>query len=137
MKRTSKIVKFFKSIAGFFDRIFITPLTKFFISILKFFGANGNGIEKILDAIRPFGIEFSEGAISETEYKGEYGPYIQTQREDIYKAYAKKLIEEDKAYASFLSKEVISSPMNSTPSFMSFSKKITAKSGPGIFTWPG
>ena len=64
-----------------------------------------NGIEKILDAIRPFGINFSEGAISETEYKGEYGPYIQTQREDIYKAYAKKLIEEEKAYASFLSKE--------------------------------
>ena len=64
-----------------------------------------NGIEKILDAIRPFGINFTEGAISETEYKGEYGPYIQTQREDIYKAYAKKLIEEEKAYASFLSKE--------------------------------
>ena len=63
------------------------------------------GIEKILDAIRPFGINFTEGAISETEYKGEYGPYIQTQREDIYKAYAKKLIEEEKAYASFLSKE--------------------------------
>ena len=64
-----------------------------------------NGIEKILDAIRPFGINFTEGAISETEYKGNYGPYIQTQREDIYKAYAKKLIEEEKAYASFLSKE--------------------------------
>ena len=64
-----------------------------------------NGIEKILEAISPFGINFTEGAISETEYKGEYGPYIQTQREDIYKAYAKKLIEEDKAYASFLSKE--------------------------------
>ena len=64
-----------------------------------------NGIEKILEAIKPFGINFTEGAISETEYKGEYGPYIQTQREDIYKAYAKKLIEEEKAYASFLSKE--------------------------------
>ena len=64
-----------------------------------------NGIDKILDAIRPFGIEFNEGVMSETEYKGEYGPYIQTQREDIYKAYAKKLIEEEKAYASFLSKE--------------------------------
>ena len=64
-----------------------------------------NGIEKILDAIKPFGINFTEGAISETEYNGNYGPYIQTQREDIYKAYAKKLIEEEKAYASFLSKE--------------------------------
>ncbi len=64
-----------------------------------------NGIQKILDAIRPFGIEFTEGVISETEEKGIYGPYIQSHRKDIYQAYAKKLIEEEKAYASFLSKE--------------------------------
>ena len=64
-----------------------------------------NGIQKILDAIYPFGIEFDEGVISQTEEKGKYGPYIQSQRQDIYKAYAKKLIEEDKAYASFLTKE--------------------------------
>ena len=64
-----------------------------------------NGIQKILDAIRPFGIDFTEGVISETEEKGIYGPYIQSHRKDIYQAYAKKLIEEEKAYASFLSKE--------------------------------
>ena len=64
-----------------------------------------NGIEKILEALKPFDIEFSEGAVSETEEKGIYGPYIQSKREDIYKAYAKKLIEEDKAYPSFASKE--------------------------------
>ena len=62
-------------------------------------------INKILDAIKPFGIEFTEGVISETEEKGKYGPYIQSKRQDIYKAYAKKLIEEGKAYASFLTKE--------------------------------
>ena len=64
-----------------------------------------NGIQKILDALRPFNIAFDEGAISQTEEKGNYGPYIQSKRKDIYKAYAKKLIEEDKAYASFASKE--------------------------------
>ena len=64
-----------------------------------------NGIEKILEALRPFDINFDEGAISQTEEKGEYGPYIQSQRKDIYQAYAKKLIEEDKAYASFATKE--------------------------------
>ena len=64
-----------------------------------------NGIEKILEALKPFDIEFSEGAISETEEKGIYGPYIQSKRKDIYKAYAKKLIEEDLAYPSFASKE--------------------------------
>ena len=64
-----------------------------------------NGITKILEALKPFGIEFSEGVISETEESGNYGPYIQSKRKDIYQAYAKKLIEEEKAYASFLSKE--------------------------------
>ena len=48
MKKTSKIGRLIKAIIRFFDRIFITPLTKFFMGILKFFGANGNGIEKIL-----------------------------------------------------------------------------------------
>ena len=64
-----------------------------------------NGIQNILDALKPFDIEFTEGFISETEEKGQYGPYKQSDRMDIYKAYAKRLIEEDKAYASFLSKE--------------------------------
>ena len=64
-----------------------------------------NGIEKILEALRPFDIEFSEGAISQEDEKGIYGPYIQSKRKDIYKAYAKKLIEEDLAYPSFASKE--------------------------------
>jgi len=64
-----------------------------------------NGIEKILDSLRPFNIAYDEGPISETEEQGGYGPYIQSKRKDIYQAYAKKLIEEDKAYASFASKE--------------------------------
>lgn len=64
-----------------------------------------NGIESIINSLNDFKITFDEGPISETEEKGNYGPYIQSKRGDIYKAYAKKLIEEDKAYASFLSKE--------------------------------
>ena len=64
-----------------------------------------NGIQQILDSLRPFNIAYDEGPISETEEQGSYGPYIQTKRKDIYQAFAKKLIEEDKAYASFASKE--------------------------------
>ena len=60
---------------------------------------------KLLDSLKSFGVTFDEGQVSENEEIGNYGPYIQTKRADIYKAYAKKLIEEDKAYASFLSKE--------------------------------
>ena len=66
-----------------------------------------DGVKKILEAVAPFDMKFDEGAISDTEEVGEYGPYFQTKRGDIYKAYAKKLIEEDKAYASFASKEVL------------------------------
>ena len=39
--------------------------------------------------------------ISETESKGEYGPYRQSLRKDIYQAYAKYMIELGKAYPCF------------------------------------
>lgn len=64
-----------------------------------------NGIELIVKDLKDFGITFDEGAVSENEEVGKYGPYTQTKRKDIYQAYAKKLIEEDKAYPSFASKE--------------------------------
>ena len=64
-----------------------------------------NGVSSIINSLDDFGVKFDEGQISDTEYKGNYGPYIQSERRDIYQAYAKKLIEEEKAYASFLSKE--------------------------------
>lgn len=40
--------KIFSPIFRFFDRWIITPITKFFMRIYKFFSTNGNGIEKIL-----------------------------------------------------------------------------------------
>lgn len=39
--------------------------------------------------------------IDENTSKGEYGPYKQSQRKEIYQAFAKKLIEEKKAYPCF------------------------------------
>lgn len=36
--------------------------------------------------------------INETEEKGNYGPYKQSARKDIYQAFAKYLIEQGKAY---------------------------------------
>ena len=64
-----------------------------------------NGVSSIINSLKDFGVTFDEGPISETEENGNYGPYTQTKRKEIYQAFAKKLIEEDKAYASFLSKE--------------------------------
>ena len=43
--------------------------------------------------------------ISETEEKGNYGPYKQSLRKDIYQAYAKYLLEQGKAYPCFCSPE--------------------------------
>lgn len=43
--------------------------------------------------------------ISEEEEKGNYGPYKQSQRKEIYQAYAKYLIEQGKAYPCFCSPE--------------------------------
>ena len=39
---------------------------------------------------------------SETEEKGEYGPYKQSLRKEIYQAYAKYLIEQGKSISMFL-----------------------------------
>ncbi len=64
-----------------------------------------NGVQGIIDSMKDFDIVFDEGMTSETESKGEYGPYIQTQRRDIYQSYAKKLISEGKAYPCFASEE--------------------------------
>ncbi len=66
-----------------------------------------NGIKKIIDAIHNFDIHVDEGVISETEQKGAYGPYIQTQRKEIYDAYAKYMIENDLAYPCFCNEEEI------------------------------
>ena len=39
--------------------------------------------------------------INEEDGKGEYGPYKQSQRKEIYQSFAKKLIEEKLAYPCF------------------------------------
>lgn len=64
-----------------------------------------NGVSKILDALKNFDISFDEGMVDDNNETGNYGPYIQSKRRDIYLAYAKRLIEEDLAYPSFTSKE--------------------------------
>lgn len=64
-----------------------------------------NGIEGIVQSLRDFDIQFTEGALGETEEKGNYGPYIQSHRKEIYEAFAKYLIVQDRAYPCFASAE--------------------------------
>ncbi|MGD9901712.1 MAG: glutamate--tRNA ligase [Spirochaetales bacterium] len=62
------------------------------------------GIEYIIKGLQDFDIVFDEMV-----GKGSYGPYVQSERKPIYMAFAKKLVEEGKAYPCFCSAEKLAS----------------------------
>ena len=62
-----------------------------------------NGNEEILNAYKDYDLYPDE-----TVGKGNYGPYVQSKRKEIYQAYAKKLLEEGNAYPCFCSPEELS-----------------------------
>ena len=66
-----------------------------------------NGVTDIVNSLKDFDILPDEGMVSETEEKGNYGPYKQSQRKDIYEAYAKYLLEQGKAYPCFCTAEEV------------------------------
>ncbi len=66
-----------------------------------------NGVQGIIDDLKNFEIDIDEGVISETEEKGNYGPYVQSKRKEIYETYAKHLVEEGLAYPCFCTPEEI------------------------------
>ena len=66
-----------------------------------------NGIDNIISAIKTLGLDYNEGVISESEQRGNYGPYIQSQRTEIYHTFAKYMIENDLAYPCFCTSEEI------------------------------
>jgi len=58
-------------------------------------------VEGLIDIIDWLGIKFDEGP----HIGGDFGPYIQTQRLDIYKKYVNELLASKKAYYCFCSAE--------------------------------
>ena len=64
-----------------------------------------NGVSEIVQSLKDYGIEPDEGMVTDSEEKGKYGPYKQSQRKEIYQAYAKYLIEQGKAYPCFCTPE--------------------------------
>ena len=58
-------------------------------------------VEKLLEDLDWLGLEFDEGP----HKGGPYGPYVQTERLDIYQKYIKRLVEKGAAYYCFCSKE--------------------------------
>ncbi len=63
-------------------------------------------IPMLISTLSYFGIDFDEGAGASGE-RGDYGPYRQSDRRNIYKCYVKKLVSEGKAYPCFMTEEEI------------------------------
>ena len=63
------------------------------------------GIEDIIDGLNRFGIEIDEGFVSGEIQKGNYGPYKQSDRAEIYRTYAKELVKQGLAYPCFCTAE--------------------------------
>ena len=64
-----------------------------------------NGVTGIVNSLKDFDMAPDEGMISDTEEIGNYGPYKQSLRKEIYQAYAKYLISQGKAYPCFCTQE--------------------------------
>ena len=58
-------------------------------------------VEKLIDSLKWVDLDYDEGPDKE----GNYGPYFQSQRLDIYQEHIKKLIDEKKAYYCFCTPE--------------------------------
>ena len=63
-----------------------------------------NGIQIIIETLAKLGVNFDEGAVIDGD-KGDYGPYRQSDRAEIYQTFAKQLIREGKAYPCFCTEE--------------------------------
>ena len=64
-----------------------------------------NGVTGIVNSLKDFDMAPDEGMISDTEEIGDFGPYKQSLRKEIYQSYAKYLLEQGKAYPCFASQE--------------------------------
>lgn len=61
-------------------------------------------VEALIDGVGHYGIKFDEGVTADGE-TGNYGPYRQRSRAEIYHVYAKRLVAEGMAYPCFCTEE--------------------------------
>lgn len=64
-------------------------------------------VKLFTEELEKFGLAPKEGVISETEEVGDYGPYRQSKRADIYRICAKYLVQKGLAYPCFCTQEMI------------------------------
>ena len=67
-----------------------------------------DGVSAIIKGFEAFGVEFTEGVTGFGTEKGDYGPYTQSQRVEIYHAVAKRMVENGLAYPCFCTAEELS-----------------------------
>ena len=65
----------------------------------------------IYDTMKLAGLDHDEGP----DIGGEYGPYVQSERLDMYKPYAEQLVREGKAYRCFCTKERLEALKKNAP----------------------
>lgn len=64
-----------------------------------------DGVTGIVEGLKNFGIDVEEGVVGFGLETGNYGPYTQSQRKEIYHTFAKELVKKDLAYPCFCSAE--------------------------------
>lgn len=69
--------------------------------------------EYIIESFKWLGIKFDEGV----SFGGNYGPYRQSERRDIYKKYVQQLLDSGHAYIAFDTPEELNAKRESIPNF--------------------
>lgn len=69
--------------------------------------------EYIIESFKWLGIKFDEGV----SFGGNYGPYRQSERRDIYKKYVNVLLDNGKAYIAFDTPEELETKRKEVPNF--------------------
>ncbi len=82
-----------------------------------------NAVETIITSLAFFDIRFDEG-VTQSGDIGSYGDYTQSHRGEIYRTFAKKMLEQGDAYPCFLSEDEITEIRE---------KQEAAKLSPGIY----
>ena len=62
----------------------------------------------IVEQLESFGLSPDEGLQPDGSYKGEYGPYVQSDRQEIYVSYALDLLSRGRAYPCFATSDELS-----------------------------
>lgn len=81
-------------------------------------------IEDTIATMHNFGMDFDEGMTGEATSKGNYGPYRQSERAEIYKTFAKDLVVKGLAYPCFMTPEELEAMRD---------KQVAAKLTPGCY----